>query len=92
MAVRNAACSPLVHQLRSAARSVIAAEGGAARGLSDVAHGAAAATRLPADGLTLQDFIRQSRSPDADLVASPASTSAAAVAAERTVCIETYGW
>ena len=106
MALRTA--PSLLQQLRSvlAACTAEAAAAGTRSVGSDAAHAAASATagsRLPADGLTLQHFVSQGRSPHADLVQSPASTSGAAATAaaatatsgsqqqQRTAFIETYG-
>ena len=108
MALRSA--PSLLQQLRSvlAASTAAAAAAAGTRSLSsDAVHAAARATagsRLPADGLTLKDFVSQGRSPHADLVQSPASTSGAAAAdvataassgsqqqQQRTAFIETYG-
>lgn len=104
MALRSA--PSLLQQLRSVLAASTAAAAAGTRSLSsDAVHAAASATagsRLPADGLTLKDFV--SRSPHADLVQSPASTSGAAAAdvataassgsqqqQQRTAFIETYG-
>ena len=108
MALRSA--PRLLQQLRSVLAASTAAAAAGTRSLSsDAVHAAASATagsRLPADGLTLKDFV--SRSPHADLVQSPASTSGAAAAdvataassgsqqqqqqqQQRTAFIETYG-
>lgn len=52
------------------------------RSLSDAAHAAPGSGRLPADGLTLQDFIRQhGRSPDAAPLQPPPGTALAAASA-----------
>lgn len=66
----------LLHQLRA-----IAAASGAAssRSLNDAAG--QAASRLPQDGLRLQDFIRQGRSSTSVMAAAPGDSSAAAAAA-----------
>ena len=103
MALRSA--PSLLQKLRSVLAASTAAPG--TRSLSsDAVHAAASAaagSSLPADGLTLKDFVSQGRSPHADLVQSPASTSGAAAVAtaataassgsqqQRTAFIETYG-
>lgn len=73
----------LLQQLRSVLAAFNTAAAAGTRSLSSEAVHAATSSggsRVPADGLTLKDFVSQGRSPHADLVQSPASTSGAAAA------------
>lgn len=79
MALRCSISASLLHQLRSA---LTASATAGVRSLSDAAHAAPGSGRLPADGLTLQDFIRQhGRSPDAAPLQPPPGTALAAASA-----------